>query len=1046
VYKNAVGDYVFGEFVLDGARLELRRSGERVPIQPKVLRLLLHLARHRDRVVSNPELLKALWPDEVVSPGSIKRAVRSARQTLGESADGPSSIRTARGHGYQFVAEVVVRAELARSEPKPRAPAPVLPPATHAQRREIAIERNDLQRALEDSWSDTERAEGHALLLFGEAGVGKSHALRRLCAHARQRGGIAWFGRAAEAEGAPPYWPLISMLRDALQNEGRETWLELMGPQAVDLAQALPELRGFLTHGPEAPAIEPAAARFRFFDSMLSFLQRAAESRPFLLIVDDLPLADAPSASLFAFLARHSPGHRILLAASLRQGHLARASQQQGDLVSAFGHARHVHLSGFSHAEVASFVEAHTGDKPGDALVQRMTELTAGNALILTHLVRLCRPTSVLGTAPRWEKLETIGLRHGLANAIEHHLRELSRASRDCLCAAAQIGRSFSPLLLAQLLEQEPLQVDEWLLEAQGQGLISATRDVGETSGHKQFAHGLVREALVASTPLAHRQRLHARVARLLAEEYGRGGAEAAKVAYHFFEAGRHDQSLHFHMLAARLALAQLAAEDAVQHYERALSSLGHLPEAPQLRVAITIEQGHALVQMGSFSQGRATLLQAAQHARELGDSALMARAALTVATPMLGEVDQEVVDALREALAGLPPEDDLRALVLCALAKTSCYSGDLAQRSQLVQAAVPAARKLRDPSARARALLSCHEAMCEPDQLAARRELLAEVVAHAHATSDLALSLRSARSEIQNASELGDMQSLEVALSLLERRAEAARDPIYRWHTKTFKAMCAFVQGRVHDAVAIAEEALQLGSNVGERTARHVYLCQLNGYLRLLGDSARARELTYEASARYPSFVGWRAALALAEFDLGRQQAAQEIFESLMAEGVPALRRDAFVLSALCPVAELSIWFGTDEHSTQLYDALRPYAKYCGTVAYAIATNGPITRYLGLLAARLRRYDAAAAHFEAARRSSREMRSPTFIAATAICEGISYLLGPAPAWLRNHGFEQVRLADKLARLHGFVQIERLCAMLAASSSQLQDAPPQRPS
>jgi predicted ATPase/DNA-binding winged helix-turn-helix (wHTH) protein len=1046
VYKSAVSDYVFGEFVLDTARLELRRSGTPVPVQPKVLRLLLHLAEHRDRVISNQELLKALWPNEVVSPGSIKRAVMSARQALGESAEGASSIRTARGHGYQFVAEVVVRSEPARSEPKHRAPAPVLPLHPQAQRREIVVQRDDLQRTLEDSWSDAERAEGHALLLSGEAGVGKSHALRRLCAHARERGGIAWFGRAAEAEGAPPYWPFISMLRDALQAEGRETWLELMRPHAVDLAQALPELRSFLAHEPEAAAIEPPAARFRFFDSMLSFLRRAAESRPFLLIIDDLPLADAPSASLFAFLAKHSPGHRILLAASMRQGHLARAGQQQNDLVSAFGHARHVHLSGFSQGEVASFIAAHTGEKPDAALVQRMTELTAGNALLLTHLVRLCRATSLPGSAPRWEMLETIGIRHGLANAIEHHLRELSRGSRECLCAAAQIGRSFSPILLRHVLEADPRQVSEWLLEAQDEGLILAAHDTAEASEHWQFAHGLVRDALVASTQLADRQRLHARVATLLAARHARDDADAAEVAYHFFEAGRHDQALHFHVRAARCALAQLAAEDAVQHYERALSSLAHLPEDPQLRATITIEQGHALVQMGSFTQARATLLQAAQQARELGDSALMAKAVLTVATPMLGEVDQEVVDVLREALAGLPAEDDQRALVLCALAKMFCYCGDVALRGELVQAAVLAARKLRDPSVRARALLSCHEAMSEPDQLELRRELLAEVVAHARASSDLELWLRSARSEIQNASESGDMQSVEVALDLLERRAEEARDPIYRWHGKTFRAMYAMLQGRVNDALAIAEEALQLGSNVGERTARHVYLCQLNGYLRLLGDSERARELTYEASARYPSLVGWRAALALAELDLGRQQAAQEIFESLMAEGLPAFRRDAFVLGALCPLAELSSWLGADEHSTQLYDALVPYAKYCGTVAYGISTHGPVTRYLGLLAARLRRYDAAAAHFEAARRSSKEMRSPTFIAATAISEGVSYLLSPAPAWLRNHGFEQVRLADKLAKLHGFVTIERISAMLLAGSSQLQDSTPQRPS
>ena len=93
--------FAFGDFVLDGGRFELLRAGGRVAVQPKVLRLLLHLAQHRDRVVPHAELLAALWPDEVVSSGSVKRAVKSARRVLDERADSPITIRSVRGAGYQ---------------------------------------------------------------------------------------------------------------------------------------------------------------------------------------------------------------------------------------------------------------------------------------------------------------------------------------------------------------------------------------------------------------------------------------------------------------------------------------------------------------------------------------------------------------------------------------------------------------------------------------------------------------------------------------------------------------------------------------------------------------------------------------------------------------------------------------------------------------------------------------------------------------------------------------------------------------------------------
>jgi DNA-binding response OmpR family regulator len=51
-----------GKYVLDDARFELRCGGERVPAQPKVVQSPMHLAGARERMVSNEELLRAVWP------------------------------------------------------------------------------------------------------------------------------------------------------------------------------------------------------------------------------------------------------------------------------------------------------------------------------------------------------------------------------------------------------------------------------------------------------------------------------------------------------------------------------------------------------------------------------------------------------------------------------------------------------------------------------------------------------------------------------------------------------------------------------------------------------------------------------------------------------------------------------------------------------------------------------------------------------------------------------------------------------------------------
>jgi DNA-binding winged helix-turn-helix (wHTH) protein len=110
-----------GLFELDESVFELRREGRRVPVQPKVLRLLFYLAHHRDRTVPNEELLFALWRDEVVGKGSLTRAIHEARQALGDSSRGEGPILNVRGRGYRFVWPLGERKPSADQVPEPPA-------------------------------------------------------------------------------------------------------------------------------------------------------------------------------------------------------------------------------------------------------------------------------------------------------------------------------------------------------------------------------------------------------------------------------------------------------------------------------------------------------------------------------------------------------------------------------------------------------------------------------------------------------------------------------------------------------------------------------------------------------------------------------------------------------------------------------------------------------------------------------------------------------------------------------------------------------------
>lgn len=98
----------FGGFELDVLAHELRRGEEVVPVEPRVLDVLVHLARHRDRVVSREELVDAVWPGTFITDSALAQAVLKARRAVDDDGRRQAVIRTVHGRGLRFVAEVEV--------------------------------------------------------------------------------------------------------------------------------------------------------------------------------------------------------------------------------------------------------------------------------------------------------------------------------------------------------------------------------------------------------------------------------------------------------------------------------------------------------------------------------------------------------------------------------------------------------------------------------------------------------------------------------------------------------------------------------------------------------------------------------------------------------------------------------------------------------------------------------------------------------------------------------------------------------------------------
>ena len=106
--------HAFPQFELDEERFELRRDGQSVKVEPRVLEVLVYLIRNAGRVVTKEELLDSVWKKSFVSDSALTRCIMEARRAIGDPEREVPLIKTVHGRGYRFEgckAEVVAKTE-----------------------------------------------------------------------------------------------------------------------------------------------------------------------------------------------------------------------------------------------------------------------------------------------------------------------------------------------------------------------------------------------------------------------------------------------------------------------------------------------------------------------------------------------------------------------------------------------------------------------------------------------------------------------------------------------------------------------------------------------------------------------------------------------------------------------------------------------------------------------------------------------------------------------------------------------------------------------
>jgi DNA-binding winged helix-turn-helix (wHTH) protein len=102
------GSFTVGDWLVVPSLNRLTRGDESVQIELKLMEVLVHLAERPGELVSKRDLMDAVWQVEVISDGTLTRAVALLRKALGDNARSPRFIETIPKRGYRFIAPVEI--------------------------------------------------------------------------------------------------------------------------------------------------------------------------------------------------------------------------------------------------------------------------------------------------------------------------------------------------------------------------------------------------------------------------------------------------------------------------------------------------------------------------------------------------------------------------------------------------------------------------------------------------------------------------------------------------------------------------------------------------------------------------------------------------------------------------------------------------------------------------------------------------------------------------------------------------------------------------
>ncbi len=667
----------------------------------------------------------------------------------------------------------------------------------------VLVGRDEQMAALDAAFASARQGGPSAVLLGGEAGVGKSRL-------------VGEFGRTATAAGARvltggclqlgtdglPFAPFTTVLRDLVHEMGADAVAAMLpGRTTRGLARLLPELGEPDTGG------DPAEARARLFEEVLRALEHLTRHSPVVLVIEDVHWADRSSRDLLTFLIGNQRAlSGLLIVATFRSDELHRTHPLRPLLASLdrIAWVERIQVPRLTRHDTGELVAGILGRQPAGDLADALYHRSEGNPLFVEAL--LCCDGELSQELPE-----------SLRDLLLDSVRRLPEDTQEVLRVASAGGETTGHALLGAVSGLDDAALTRAIRPAVIANVLQARGD-----GYA-FRHELIREAVHEDLLPGEHGRLHGRFAEAIDADHTLvpPGRAAIEMAHHWYSA--HDSV--WALIAAWQAAAQagraVAAAERLSLLARVLELWDQVPDAAERIGAdhsqVLAEATAAAHDAGEFERGIA-LASAALKALDPATEPVRAAELLGKRghfKKRLGR--QDYAEDLKAALDFVPASVAPATRVGILLTLAHCPPNVTNERTY-AEEALALARQLDDEAKEANALLTLAMFNADPGQQAASDSPPLDLIAQARAMAERRgaddVLLHAAVNESHLLEGAGEHErAAEVA-----RRATASADQ--QLLTRTSGSVLAINQAEPLYALGRWDEALMIASG-----ARNLYL-----------------------------------------------------------------------------------------------------------------------------------------------------------------------------------------------------------------------------